>query len=152
MKYFIAVLLLVLVPAVALSQTEAPRVGDIDFSVWGQVYLPSIKRVDSRTELEELSAGGRVVTDTNSSKEIHIISESDLVETPYDESYLRAVIFDDGVPLAVVEINKYRNYEFSWVGPDVLNIFSSPGRCIRIDTQFNVSTMEVVEQKGTNFC
>ena len=147
MRFSITILVLLLTP-MSWGQTTDPRKTGLDY--WGREYAPIFRPFDAQTDHI-----GYSISETNSPfarRSIHLIEESDLSITPYSESFLKAVIFELDNPVVTIEINKYRNYEFVWINEDVIHIFTSPGRCVRIDAVYDVSAGELLYEAGFNFC
>lgn len=132
---------------VAAQTTDPNRV---HASGWSGTYDPVFRHFDAAQD-NPWNPIRRIVSPflTNS---IRIIEESDTSETPYGDTQMKAVIFVDESPSVTIELNAYRNFEFKWINEEIVHLFSSPGRCVTVDTIYNLSEREIVYSAAFSHC
>lgn len=140
--------LAILISSSVCGQIAPPT--EFDFGDWGSEYVPEYRAYEPRTDdsidaLEEIHS-------PRLTRSIRIISLSNLVEVPYDQSIAKAVIFEGEQPLTTITINQYRNFEFEWLNENLIHLTNSPGRCVTIDTIYDVSVAELIYKAGFNHC
>jgi len=135
-----------LVPVVA--QTTDPN--RIHPSGWSGTYDPLFRSFDATQD--DPWSPLRSISSPFLTSSVRIIEESDTTVTPYGDTEMKAVIFIDESPKITVELAAYRNFEFKWINDEVIHLFSSPGRCVRVDTIYNLREREVVYKEAFNHC
>ena len=123
---------------------------EFDVNDWGTDYAPEYRDYDP--EIDESNGEIEVIPSPRQTRSVRIISQSNLLEVPYDQSTAKAVIFAGDKPLTTITIKQYRNFEFKWLNENLIHLMNSPGRCVTIDTIFDVSTSELIYTAGFNHC
>ena len=132
----------------ATAQTAPPF--QMDLEAWGQEYLPVFTDFDRAIHV--LPDSQNAIRSSIGSASVSVTSESDLTVVPYDESHAEAVIFSGEEPVVHIAFDQYRNYLFKWINETVLHVYLSPGRCVTIDTLYDIRTRSVIYQEGFNHC
>ena len=140
--------LALLVSCSVFGQIAPPT--EFDFNDWGSEYVPDYRAYESKSD--ESNDALEEILSPRLTRSIRIISQSDLAEVPYDQSTAKAVIFEGERPLTTITINRYRNFDFKWLNENLIHLMNSPGRCVTIDTIFDVSISELIYKAGFNHC
>jgi hypothetical protein len=85
-------------------------------------------------------------------RSVQLIEKSDTTIIPYDQSIAIAVIFEGENPLITFEIPMFRNFEIKWINDDLVHIYTSPGRCVGIDSIYDVSKPVLLYEAEFQFC
>ena len=88
----------------------------------------------------------------SSFRSIQLIEKSDTIIISYDQSIVRAVIYEGENPVLTLEIPKFRNFEIKWINDEIIHVFTSPGRCVRIDAIYDVSKLTLLYEAGFQLC
>lgn len=130
------------------AQTTDPRI--INPSGWSGTYEPLFRAFSAARENPWEPV--RQITSPFLTSSIRIIEESDTIQIPPGDTQMKAVIFIEESPEVTVELFSYRNFEFRWINEKVIHLFSSPGRCVTVDTIFDINEREVIYSAAFNHC
>ena len=116
-------------------------------SVW-QKYLPALG--DGKTDLEKLPLQGKAKFSPFKTRKL--IINSNLSNVAYEKSQTLISIFKLDKLLTIVELSGSKSVEANWINEELIHIQNWPGRCIQLDSIFNVVKNEFVYMAGLNHC
>lgn len=149
MFHFRIVLAAAVVWAASISaQTTDPTI--IHPSGWSGTYDPVFR--EFRAAMENPWDSIRKIDSPFLTSSIRIIEESDTTQTPYSETRMKSVVFIEESPEVTIELDAYRNFEFQWINEKVIHLFSFPGRCVTVDTIYDMDKREVIYSAAFNHC
>ena len=83
---------------------------------------------------------------------IQILEESDTTKVVAQDTFAKAVAFVNDSPIITVEVSEYRNYTFSWINDELVHVSNSPGRCVSVDTIYNLRVKRIEYHAVFNHC
>ena len=123
---------------------------EIDLNDLGSNYVPAYRDFDPGND--NPSDAPEEILSPRQTRSVRIISQSKLTEVPYEQSIAKAVIFEGERPLTTITISQYRNFEIKWLNENLVHLMNSPGRCVTVDTIFDVSSSRLIYKAGFNHC
>ncbi len=118
-----------------------------DLSMWHK-YLPSIGNYVSKND--DILAYGDIQYSPHKTRKLKIKSNINIVA--YDISQTIITIFKSDSPLAIVELKGSKHVNVSWINEELIHIQNWPGRCLQLDSIFNVVKREFIYRSGLNHC
>ncbi len=130
------------------AQLMDPEILDLD--AFGREFLPVIREFDPRIDSAVVAI--RTIESPRLSKAVVIAEESDLTQTSYDNSFVKAFLIEGGNPQLVIEIGRYRSFNISWLNEELFHVSNWPGRCVELHTIYSTLEDRVIYQRGFNHC
>lgn len=84
--------------------------------------------------------------------EIIVVEESDTTKALAPDTLAKAVVVVAGLPILTIEISGYKNYTLSWINEELVHVRNFPGRCVSVDTLYNLRSRTISYHAVFNHC